>query len=179
MWIASGLVESLKRLAFSNCEGDAAYEAMITEGILAGPGSGGLKFFGDPVANQGTFSGIGLSTTRGQLARAVFEHLALRTREALTLLENACGFRSQSILCVGGGSKNRLWNQIRADVLNRPVRLVDRKETTALGAACFAMPAMGVHRDPRAALEAAGIQPIELEPGPEAVFYSESKFGYE
>lgn len=172
MWIASGLVESLKRMAYSNHEGDSAYEAMITEGISAGPGSGGVKFSGDSVANQGTFTGIGINTHRGQLARAVFEHLALHTREALTLLEDACGFKAKSILCVGGGSKNRLWNQIRADVLNRPVRLVDRKETTAFGAACFVMPAMGLHSDPGAALEAAGIVPVELEPGDEAKFYT-------
>jgi L-fuculokinase len=173
MWIASGLVEWLRRLAFGECEGDAAYEAMIAEGAAAGPGSDGLRFSGDPVDNQGCLSGVGPGTTRGQMARALFEHLAYRTRQALSLLEGACGFRAQSLLCVGGGSKNRLWNRIRADILGRPVRLVDRKETTALGAACFAMPALGLHRDACTARAAAGIVPMQLEPGPEAALYSD------
>lgn len=173
MWIASGLVEWLKRLAFGDREGDAAYQAMIDEGVAVGPGSGGLRFSGDLVGNQGVLSSLGLGTTRGQMARAVFEHLAYRARDALDLLEGACAFQARSILCVGGGSKNRLWNQIRADVLGRPVRLVDRKETTAIGAACFAMAAVGMHRDARAARAAAKISPIQLEPGPEAAFYSE------
>jgi L-fuculokinase len=173
MWIASGLLEWLRRLAFGDLAGDAAYETMITEGSQAGPGSGGLRFAGDPLANQGTFSGLGLGTTRGQMARAIFEHLAFRARTALALLEGASGFRAESIRCVGGGSKNRLWNQIRADVLGRPVRVVDRKETTALGAACFAMPALGLYRDAKSARAAARIASLQLEPGPAAAYYSD------
>ena len=171
MWLGSGLVEWLRRLAFSDCAGDEAYQAMITEGSAAGPGGGGLRLAGDLLANRGTLAGVSLGTSRGQVARALFEHLAYRTRAALTLLEDACGFAAPSLLCVGGGSKNRLWNQIRADVLGRPVRLLEHKETTALGAACFAMPVLGAHRDARAARAAAGISPIRLEPGPEAAFY--------
>lgn len=172
LWLASGLVESLKRISFGNLDGDAAYEAMITEGATVGPGGGGISFSGDPVTNNGTFSGIGLGTTRGQLSRAVFEHLAFKANDALRKLEDACGFRAQSLLCVGGGSKNRLWNQIRADVTGRPLRLVDRKETTALGAACFVMPAIGAHTTPQAALLAAAVTPVELEPGADMKYYS-------
>jgi L-fuculokinase len=172
MWIASGIVEALKRIAFSNLDGDAAYEAMITEGIAAGPGCSGVGFTGDPVTNTGSFSGVGLDTTRGQMSRAVFEHLAFKTRDALQLLQDACGFQAQSLLCVGGGSKNHLWNQIRADVINRPLKIVDRKEATALGAACFAMPATGVHTTPQNALSAAAITSVELEPGENARYYS-------
>jgi L-fuculokinase len=173
LWLASGLVESLKRISFGNLDGDAAYEAMISEGATVGPGSGGVTFSGDPVTNNGTFSGIGLGTIRGQLSRAVFEHLAFKANDALRKLEDACGFRAQSLLCVGGGSKNRLWNQIRADVTGRPVKLIDRKETTALGAACFAMPAIGSHATPQAALSAAAVTPVELEPGADMNYYSE------
>lgn len=131
MWLASALVERLKRLAFGELEGDAAYEAMIAEGSGA--------------------------SERGQMARALFEELALKTRGALGVLEEAGGFRAAALLCVGGGSKNRLWNQIRADVLDRPLRVVDRKETTALGAAAFGLPATGAFRDAREARDAAGI----------------------
>jgi L-fuculokinase len=173
MWLGSGVVESLKRMAFSDLEGDAAYEAMITEGSAAEPGCGGVKYSGDPVSNKGTFSGIGLTSTRGHLARSVFEYLSFKTRNALHLLENACRFKAESIVCVGGGSKNRLWNQIRADVTGCRVRLVDRKESTALGAACFAMPVIGAHTTPQAALSVANISQVELEPGNNSKLYLE------
>ena len=173
MWLASGLVERLKRLAFGELDGDSAYEAMIAEGAGAGPGSGGLRFSEDLLEDAGFRSGQEPGTSRGRVARALFEHLALKTREALTVLERAGGFRAASLLCVGGGSKNRLWNQIRSDMLGRPLRLVDRKETTVLGAACFALPATGAFRDAREARAAARIAPLVLEPGSESPFYAD------
>ncbi len=171
MWLASGLVERLKRLAFGECAGDAAYEAMIAEGAAAGAGSGGLRFSEELL--EGTRTAPGMPPgSRGQLARALFEHLAVRTRDALAVLERAGGFRADACRCVGGGSRNRLWNRIRADVLGRPVLLVDRKETTALGAACFALPATGAFRSAAEARDATGIALRVVEPGPEASFYA-------
>ena len=172
IWIASGLVEWLRRLAFGELAGAAAYAAMIAEGSAAAPGSGGLRFSGDVLANQAALAGLGLETSRGQLARALFEHLAGKTRAALHLLEQAGGFRAAALLCVGGGSKNRLWNQIRADVLGRPLRLVEQQETTVLGAACFALPATGAFRDAREARAAANLSSVVLEPGPDAGLYA-------
>ena len=90
-----------------------------------------------------------------------------------TCKKSALDGRAHFLVGVGGGSKNRLWNQIRADVLNRPLRLVDRKETTVLGAACFALPATGAFRDAREARAAARIAPLLLEPGPEASCYAD------
>ena len=172
MWLASELVERLKRAAFGELEGDAAYEAMIAAGTAAGAGSGGLRFT-DEVLDDAERSGLRPGTSRGQLARALFEHLALRTRAALAVLEEAGGFRAASLLCVGGGSRNRLWNQIRADVLNRPVRLVRVRETTVLGAACFAFPATGAFRDARDARAAAHTAGPVVEPGPDSSFYTD------
>lgn len=173
LWIASGLVEWLRRIAFAGEAGDAAYEAMITEGAAVPPGCGGLRFHGDPLDQDGAFQGLGLGTSRGHLARAVFEHLSRRTREALATLEAACGFRASRLRCVGGGSRNRLWNQIRADLLGRPVQLVDRQESTVLGAACFALPALGAFRDAREARAAAWLGSHIVEPGSEAALYAE------
>ena len=66
-----------------------------------------------------------------------------------------------------------MWNRIRADVLGRPVHLVDLTETTVLGAACFALPATGAFRDAQEARAAARIAPLLLEPGPDASFYAD------
>lgn len=45
------------------------------------------------------------------------------------------GLRPQEIRLVGGGSKNRLWRQIVADVFQLPVLMPLEPESAALGAA--------------------------------------------
>ena len=66
-----------------------------------------------------------------------------RLREGKIALEKAGGFKSESILCVGGGSKNRLWNQLRANNIGIPLKIIDHKETTVLGASLFVQAACG------------------------------------
>ncbi len=61
------------------------------------------------------------------------------------MLERIGEFRTRELLLVGGGSRNMLWNQIKADVLNLPVKVIDESETTVLGAALFAWHATGYY----------------------------------
>ena len=46
---------------------------------------------------------------------------------------------------MGGGSKNDLWNQLRADITGLPVTTIAQKEATALGAAIVAFVGAGVY----------------------------------
>jgi len=59
--------------------------------------------------------------TVGQIARCVYESLALKYRHALEELENIKGKRLDSLNIVGGGIQNRLLNQMVADALDREV----------------------------------------------------------
>ena len=56
----------------------------------------------------------------------------------------AAGFETDSILCVGGGARSRLWNQIKADVLQFPVRVPTEGTGAPLGDAMAAGVAVGV-----------------------------------
>ena len=76
------------------------------------------------------------------------------------------------MICVGGGSRNKLWNQIRADVLGIPVRALDMKETTALGAALVAFAATGVYATVEVALQALDNRYAEYLPGRDSELYS-------
>lgn len=58
--------------------------------------------------------------TIGQVARCVYESLALKYRWALEKLEKLCGKHLDRLYIVGGGAKNHLLNQMAADSLNRP-----------------------------------------------------------
>lgn len=59
--------------------------------------------------------------TVGEVARCIYESLALKYRHALEGLEKMKGQRIDSLNIVGGGIQNRLLNQMVADALDRPV----------------------------------------------------------
>ena len=59
--------------------------------------------------------------TVGQIARCVYESLALKYRWALERLEEIKGMPIDQLNIVGGGIQNKLLNQMVADSINRPV----------------------------------------------------------
>lgn len=68
----------------------------------------------------------------GPMARCILESLALKYRFVLERLEHLSGNRIEVLHIVGGGGKNRLLNQMVADVLGIPV-VVGPTEATAIG----------------------------------------------
>ncbi|MBQ5749505.1 MAG: rhamnulokinase [Oscillospiraceae bacterium] len=59
--------------------------------------------------------------TVGQVARCIYESLALKYRWALERLEEIKGSRIDALNIVGGGIQNKLLNQFVADAIDRPV----------------------------------------------------------
>jgi rhamnulokinase len=68
----------------------------------------------------------------GAYVRAVLESLAFKYRMVLRNLEQVSGKRIEQIRIIGGGSKNRLLNQLTADACGRKV-LAGPAEATTLG----------------------------------------------
>jgi rhamnulokinase len=68
----------------------------------------------------------------GAYVRAVLESLAFKYRLVLRNLEHVTGKRIEQIRIIGGGSKNRLLNQLTADATGRRI-LAGPAEATALG----------------------------------------------
>jgi len=88
---------------------------------------------------RGGFFNYSLATTRAHLVRSVLEGVALNARWLLGYTERFCGVRLESLRLVGGGAKSRLWCQIYADVLERPVECIDSPSLVSLrGAAALA-----------------------------------------
>jgi xylulokinase len=76
--------------------------------------------------------------------RAVLEGTAFEQLIALSMIVSEIGSETSTIRAVGGGSRSRLWIQVLADILRRPVEVAQPSETTALGAAILAAAAMSV-----------------------------------
>jgi L-fuculokinase len=91
-----------------------------------------------PHRTKGTLLGLGLNTSRAQIYRAGLEGLCYQLRHAAEVLEASTGFDPAGIRLVGGGAKNALWNQLRADVTGLPVTTISNEEATVAGAAIFA-----------------------------------------
>jgi rhamnulokinase len=68
----------------------------------------------------------------GDMCRVIIYSLAVRYKEVLQLLESLTGRRIDVIHIVGGGSRNRLLNQMAADVTGRRV-IAGPTEATAAG----------------------------------------------
>jgi len=94
----------------------------------------------------GAILGLNLSTGIPELYRALLES---QTYELALNLEafTKAGISIQTLSAVGGGSKSSEWVQIKANILNRPVRVPVCSESASLGAAILAGSAVGVWKD--------------------------------
>jgi len=131
--------------------GDLVAAASATEpwGSLIDPGDG--RFLNPPsmtAAIEGFCRETGqpAPTHPGTLARCVFESLALSYGQVKEEIEGLRGRPVSRIRIVGGGSQNRLLNQLCADACQVPVT-AGPTETSAIGNACVQLIAMGVFRN--------------------------------
>ena len=84
--------------------------------------------------------------TIGQVARCIYESLALRYRLALEGLEKIKGEKIESLNIVGGGIQNKLLNQMVADSLDRKV-ITGPVEGAAIGNLLGQAMALGAVKD--------------------------------
>ena len=92
---------------------------------------------------RGSFHGLTLATTRGDMARSVYEGLCFVIRECL---QAAAGNTLHEVRVCGGGAASDYWCQAIADVLRMPVLRSHEKENGARGAHLFALAAIGETR---------------------------------
>ena len=167
-WIASGILEWARRNLYSDIKKDA-YEIMISGAEKVPPGCNGVKIvpkFYEELKGKpgGQILGLTMESTRDEIYRAMLEALSERLAEGKRALEDAGGFKTSSILCVGGGSKNRLWNKLRANYTGVPIKIIDQKETTVLGASLFVQAACGNASSPEDARSAINYNTEIIEP---------------
>lgn len=154
-WVASGILEWARKNLYSDIKNDV-YEVMISGAEKVPAGCNGVKVipkFYEELKGKpgGEILGLTMESTRDEIYRAMLEALSERLNEGKEALEKAGGFKTESILCVGGGSKNRLWNKLRANYTGVPVKIIDQKETTVLGASLFVQAACGNASSPEEA----------------------------
>lgn len=180
LMMGSGVLEWVRERFYG---GEASYRQLIAEGEQAGVGAGGVMLVPSFVAGagptrrygtQGTLLGLSLTTSPGQIYRAALEGLSFQLREALRALSAATGLQATGLRVVGGGARNDLWNQIRADVTNLPVTVTAAREATLLGAAMVGFLGAGRFASLEEAAEALAAQDeVTFHPSAAAPRYQE------
>jgi glycerol kinase len=130
--------------------------AALTELAKTVPDSGGVVFvpalagLGAPHwkdSARAIFTGLALGTTRGQLARATFEAIALQIRDVFVAMEQDAATRLDVLSVDGGATDNDFLVQLQADVLDRPVQRRTVTELSAAGAGIMAGASAGLWSD--------------------------------
>ncbi|MDX2039231.1 MAG: FGGY-family carbohydrate kinase [Isosphaeraceae bacterium] len=135
--------------------GVSAYAVLDEKAAAVPPGAEGLTIRDDWQGNRSPFKnphargailGLTLAHGPGHLFRALYEATACGTRHILEDAERY-GLQVERVFVGGGGAKSRLWLQIHADLLRKPIGLTRETETCALGSAMAAAVRAGIHPD--------------------------------
>jgi xylulokinase len=106
----------------------------------------------DPLA-RGVFCGLSLASTEGDMVRAILEGAAFGLRHNVESAA-AAGFDARRLACVGGAARSPLWNQIKADVLQREVTVPRAATGAPMGDAILAAVGAGLYPNVAAAVAA-------------------------
>lgn len=148
----------------------ALYESLNEAAAASPPGAGGLFFFPmggghDHAAakGRGCLVGLSLAHSRGDLARAAMEGIALELCWALAKMGEA-GVPVSALTMVGGAAESPLWPQIVADVSGVTVTLPASRQAASRGAAILAAVGAGYFAGAEAGYAAFRGQEVCLEP---------------
>jgi xylulokinase len=126
---------------------------------------------------RGLFVGLDGGMGPAHVARAVMEGVGYSARWLLESLEQSADCRAELIHCGGGGFQSEVWNQIRADILARPLRRVATSDAAALGAAAIAAVGSGVFPSLSEAIVAIISFDREYHPDPDSA--ARHEFGFD
>jgi sugar (pentulose or hexulose) kinase len=149
-WFRDSFCEMEKSVG--ELSGKSAYQIMDDEAALVPAGSDGLVALPHlsgsmaPDVNakaKGVFFGFTMKHGKAHFTRAIMESVGYIIRRNIEALENA-GLKVSELRSSGGGSKSPLWNQIKADIIGKPLVTIKCPEAACLGAAILAGTAIGL-----------------------------------
>jgi len=177
LYTCGASIEWIRGILFSENDSgsDGAYTEIERLARGAPPGAGGVHFlphlrFASPPHNddrgRGAFIGMTVDTTRGDLARAVYEGLAHDARHSLAAMERMLATHAGEVRAVGGMTRNRLFMEIKAAMAERPYAIMNVDEAGCLGAAILAGLGAEVYSSVDDALSRMGLAKHEVSPDP-------------
>jgi len=139
----------------ANVKKSDVYDILTSKALKTDPGSEGLMVLpyfagaGCPQMNsyaRGIIYGLGLNHKRGHFIRAIMESIGYILQDNIEVL-GSLGLNIEKIISLGGGSKSGFWNQIKADITEKPIAVLKNAESTSTGVFILASVALGNHKD--------------------------------
>jgi xylulokinase len=128
--------------------------------------SGSMTYWDNGRKARGGLIGLTLASSRADVVQAFMESIAYDSVNTLSLMAQE-GIEVSRIRITGGGARSAWWTQLKADVTNMPIEVVEQEEPGTLGAALLAGLAIGVYDDMEAiSIKYAGTQEV-YAPDPE------------
>jgi gluconokinase len=110
-----------------------------SRGVVVMPYHAGSRPPLDLAAGSGAVTGLSLSTTAVEILAATLESVCYRLASGYEALASGIGREPEVVASGGAIVASPWWQQTLADVLARPVRIVDEPEASARGAALLAL----------------------------------------
>lgn len=109
-----------------------------------------LEGAGTPVNDPlslGAVIGLRVTHTKKDITRAVLDSLGYEMKLNLSAIEQSTGQSIEEIRMIGGGAKSPKWLQIKADIFNRSITVLETQEAASLGAAITGAVGTGYFED--------------------------------
>jgi len=167
-WLADGFYPEFGgRTDFARLEAEAAAIPPGSQGLVFLPYLSGERAPLWDAQARAAFYGLTMRHDRRHMTRAVYEGVAFAVRHILETAESACGEKALELVVCGGGSQSQFWNQVKADVLGRPVHPTQVTQSGCLGAAILAAVGAGLQPDLRRACQTMILFQAPVAPHPE------------
>lgn len=132
-----------------------SYDQLIAMAAKAPAGSEGLIFYPymlgerrrENTTSRGGYFGLTLQHSAPHFVRAVMEGVALTMGKDLADFKHQ-GHQISHLMSVGGGTRNELWNKIKASITGVPIELSEEPEAGLKGAALLGAAGVGLIGDP-------------------------------
>ena len=132
----------------------------------------------DDSRSRGALVGLTMDAGRDVITRAIFEGLALESRNTYEpLLSYPQVTAPESVIAIGGSTRNGLLMRIKASVTNLPHHIAEAEEATALGAALLGGLGAGVYADVDEAIGSMRYGQYEIAPDPDDELVYEKIYG--
>lgn len=170
-WWVENVIQGLAGIASGK-----SFEAATQEAASVAAGSGSLIFLpylngertphADPHA-RGAFVGMNMTHDRAAMTRSVMEGITYALRDSLEIIQSL-DVPVKQIRASGGGSRNRMWRQMQADVFGKKITTLKVEQGPAFGVALLAAVGDGAYKNIQQACQATIEVAGETKPEPKA-----------
>lgn len=132
--------------------------------------------FGSPHGSMASASFTGMQGwhNRGHILLAILEGIAFNHAEHVRYLQS--GFDCDNVCLTGGVSRNPVFCQMLANILNMPISVPAIDETASLGVALCAGSAVGVYDSPQQQIRTMDLNNTVYQPDADGVAYYQNHF---